>query len=257
MTYDSINLRSKNAHGQKVITSYNRQNNPQRDIRGIHVGLPQHYTGYLVHVPQMNSVLHCNDVYFDENFESTLAYTPSCHPAHFDIIVTEIPPHDNDNVEQTGSPLWFCNKKSSPYGKPMRSFSKAIVHEDYDINVHASNDDSDDDASVKSNDDMPALIARYDDDSDSHEEEEEEEFNQDTNTHNTKQLSYPESINIYDQPTDAATSPQHRYPQRTRRANPKYAYNAKQHIHQPTVPTPEATDSRSYRHATNNVPPST
>ncbi|KAG7372377.1 integrase core domain containing protein [Nitzschia inconspicua] len=127
MTCDSINLRSKNAYGQKVITSYNRQNNPQRGIRGIHVGLPRHNTGYLVYVLQMNSVLHCNDVYFDENFESTLAYTPSRHPAHFDIVVTDAPPHDDDNVEQTGSPLWFCNKKSSPYGKPMQTFAKPMT----------------------------------------------------------------------------------------------------------------------------------
>ncbi|KAG7340335.1 reverse transcriptase RNA-dependent DNA polymerase [Nitzschia inconspicua] len=232
MTYHNINLRSKNAHGQKVIMSYNRKNNPQRGIRGIHVGLPRHNTGYLVYVPQMNTVLHCNDVYFDENFESTLAYTPSRHPAHFDIVVTDAPPHNNDNVEQTGSPLWFCNKKSSPYGNPMQTFAKAIVHEDYDIDVHAPHDEFDDNASVESHDDMPVLIARYEDDSDSDDKEEEL-------TVNTQQLSYPESINIHDQPTDAATSPQHRYPQRIRRGNPKYACHTEQYTQHHTVPTPE------------------
>ncbi|KAG7371220.1 reverse transcriptase RNA-dependent DNA polymerase [Nitzschia inconspicua] len=89
---------------------------------------------------------------------------------------------------------------------------------------------------------MPALIARSDDDSDS--DDEEEEFNQDVftqnnSTQNTQQWSYPESINIHDQPTDAATSPQHRYPQRIRRGNPKYACHTEQYTHQPTVPTPE------------------
>ncbi|KAG7362456.1 integrase core domain containing protein [Nitzschia inconspicua] len=110
MTYDSINLRSKDATGKQLITSYNRRNNPQRAIRGIHVGLPRHNTGYLVFVPQLNSVLHCNDVYFDENFESTLAYTQSRHPAHLDIVVTDAQLHVYDEFERTSSALWFCNK---------------------------------------------------------------------------------------------------------------------------------------------------
>ncbi|KAG7357817.1 hypothetical protein IV203_014404 [Nitzschia inconspicua] len=156
----------------------------------------------------MNSILHCNDVYFDENLESISGYTPSCHPAHLDIVVSDAQPHDDDNVEQTGSLLWFCNKKSSPHGL-MQTFAKVIVQEEYEIDVHAANDDSDDEASIDSNNDMPALIARYDDDSN---DEEEEENIYENNPNSTQQSSYPESINVYDQETDTAILSPPRYP---------------------------------------------
>ncbi|KAG7340238.1 reverse transcriptase RNA-dependent DNA polymerase [Nitzschia inconspicua] len=232
MTYDSINLRSKDERGRDIRTSYNRQNQPQRGIRGIHVGLPKHNTGYLIYVPQMNNVLHCNDVYFDENFESTLAFTPSRHPAHLDIVITDAPPSDTDEMEHTGSALWFCNKKSSQFGQPAQTFARAVVNEDYDLDVHALQDEHDDDNSLA---DIPDLISRSGYDSD-----EEENDNVTTNTvaNSSQQTSYPESINQSthqsDNATDAAVNSSQRYPRRIRNPNPKYAYHA-----QPTTPIPQ------------------
>ncbi|KAG7336585.1 hypothetical protein IV203_014897 [Nitzschia inconspicua] len=68
---------------------------------------------------------------------------------------------------------------------------------------------------------------------------EEEDFNQNDIAHSTQLSSYPESINMSDQLTDAATSPQHCHPQSIRRGNPKYACHTEQYTHQPAVPTPE------------------
>ena len=50
-----------------------RRNNPERGIRGIHVGVAQRSDGWLVYVPSINAVYPSKDVTFDEHFRGTLA----------------------------------------------------------------------------------------------------------------------------------------------------------------------------------------
>ena len=45
-----------------------RQNNPERGIRGIHVGRPRHAPGWLVYIPSTGEILNSCDVVFDEEF---------------------------------------------------------------------------------------------------------------------------------------------------------------------------------------------
>ncbi|KAG7357480.1 hypothetical protein IV203_002168 [Nitzschia inconspicua] len=198
----------------------------------------------------------------------------SRHPAHLDIVVTDAQPHAYDEFERTGSALWFCNKKSDPFGKFIQNYARADVREAYDMDVNRSDANSDDDSDC---DDMPDLISRHDDDDDDDDDDsfhdlpdlmfrdddavdEEEEVNNTVATSfatNSRQTSHPESINItvptvtnmYDDATDAAISPPRRYPQRIRKRNPKFAFNAHEISDQPTIPTPEEfvdTVARAY-----------
>ena len=48
-----------------------RKNNPERGIRGIHVGIAKRSEGWLIYVPSMNMTYISNDVWFDENFIGT------------------------------------------------------------------------------------------------------------------------------------------------------------------------------------------
>ena len=61
-------------------TQLNCQNNPERGIRGVHVGLPRNSAGWLVYIPSTGRVLVSSDVVFDEDFLSTVAYTQSRFP---------------------------------------------------------------------------------------------------------------------------------------------------------------------------------
>ena len=61
-------------------TQLNRRNNPERGIRGVHVGLPRNSAGWLVYVPSTGRVLVSTDVVFDEDFLSTVSYTQSRVP---------------------------------------------------------------------------------------------------------------------------------------------------------------------------------
>ena len=61
-------------------TQLSRRNNPERGIRGVHVGLPRNSAGWLVYIPSTSKVLVSQDVAFDEDFVSTLSYTESRIP---------------------------------------------------------------------------------------------------------------------------------------------------------------------------------
>jgi hypothetical protein len=75
MTYDNTFVsipQYKQTHGKRTkLEAINRKNNPQRGMRGIHVGIPLNSMGYLIYVPAMGRIYTSADVYFDENFNST------------------------------------------------------------------------------------------------------------------------------------------------------------------------------------------
>jgi hypothetical protein len=56
------NVRVKDKHTGKPVTL-------TWALRGIHIGLPRHNSGWLVFVPCKNTIYHSIDVYFDEHFE--------------------------------------------------------------------------------------------------------------------------------------------------------------------------------------------
>ena len=98
----SIGLRTVNGH------VCDRRNNPERGIRGIHVGLANRSEGYLIYVPATNRTYVSNDVVFDEHFHTThvrleaLARVPGGVP---------IQPHPrstiaDDQIEVVGTPLF-------------------------------------------------------------------------------------------------------------------------------------------------------
>ncbi|KAG7344955.1 hypothetical protein IV203_032486 [Nitzschia inconspicua] len=82
--------------------------------------------------------------------------------------------------------LQFGSASASAHhtANPSKHSPKAIVHEDYDIDIHASNDDSD-----STVDDMPDLLSRADvDESDSDDDEEEKEEDNNNLPYRFKQL---------------------------------------------------------------------
>jgi hypothetical protein len=114
MTYDSVFVSNrKNERGQgkrSRLEALNRKNNPQRGMRGIHVGVPRNSKGYLVYVPSMGKIYTSADVYFDENFNSTLAYEQNIFSGYIDLTITEPMPDTDVPYYQTGSSITFGRK---------------------------------------------------------------------------------------------------------------------------------------------------
>ena len=62
------------AIGEKTFEgcSRDRRNNPEREIRGIHVRIANRSEGWLIYAPSTNKTYVSNDVSFDEKFAGTL-----------------------------------------------------------------------------------------------------------------------------------------------------------------------------------------
>jgi hypothetical protein len=128
------NVRIKDKQTGKPVT-ITTKNHPQRALRGIHIGLPRHNSGWLVFVPSNNTIYHSIDVYFDEHFESTIAFENNRYPGYIDCVITDAQAHEDLNVERTGSALWFSNKKQLPNGSVIQHFAQPQVQEEYDIDL--------------------------------------------------------------------------------------------------------------------------
>jgi hypothetical protein len=67
MTYDSVFVSNRNnerGQGKRPsLDALNRKNNPQRGMRGIHVGVPRNSKGYLVYVPSISKIYTSTDFY--------------------------------------------------------------------------------------------------------------------------------------------------------------------------------------------------
>jgi hypothetical protein len=83
----------------------------------------------------MNKIEHSVDVYFDELFESTLAFTHSRFPGYIDVVITDANPFEDLHVERTGSSLWFSNKIPLGKGEFIQTFAQPKVREDYDFDL--------------------------------------------------------------------------------------------------------------------------
>jgi hypothetical protein len=64
-------------------------------MRGIHVGLSQTSKTFMIYVPSTGRIYHTRDCYFDENYESTLAYKENKFSGYMHLHVTE-PFRDTD-----------------------------------------------------------------------------------------------------------------------------------------------------------------
>jgi hypothetical protein len=116
MTYDSVFINHPtNSEGQKKqakLQSLNRKNNPQRGMRDIHVGVPCNSKVHLVYVPSMGKVYTSNDVYFDEEFNSTIACRPNKFSGYIDLMITETMPDTDLPLYQTGDSFDFIKEES-------------------------------------------------------------------------------------------------------------------------------------------------
>ena len=114
MTYDSVFVSNQgnkeSSRRQPRLQHMNRKNNPQRGMRGIHVGVPTNTRGYLVYVPSKGQVYTSNDVYFDEDFHSTIALRPNQFSGYMDLAVTEAMPDVDLPLNKTGDPLAFTRR---------------------------------------------------------------------------------------------------------------------------------------------------
>jgi hypothetical protein len=92
-----------------------RGNNAERGIAGIFVAIPRDSAGWEIYIPSTGATVISMDVQFDENFESTLAYTrqrftgaqmtlPPAHPAFFQ-------PEDLEHTGQAGD---FADNEDAP-----------------------------------------------------------------------------------------------------------------------------------------------
>ena len=90
-------------------TGGDRKTEPQRAIRGIHVGVPDNSAGYLVYTPGTGLVNTSSDVYFDEDFKSPIAFHQHEHKNYLDMIVTTSKP-TAELGEHTGSAMHFSKK---------------------------------------------------------------------------------------------------------------------------------------------------
>jgi hypothetical protein len=130
MTYDSVFVSRKNERGQGKrprLEALNRKNNPQRGMRGIHVGVPRNSKGYLVYVPSMGKIYTSADVYFDGNFNSTLLYEQNKFSGYIDLTITEPMPDTDLPYYQTGSLITFGRKVTWLEIASKRSRTKVVL----------------------------------------------------------------------------------------------------------------------------------
>ena len=96
-------------------TQLSHQSNPERGIRGVHVGLPCNSAGWLVYIPSTSHVLVSSDVVFDEDFLSTVSYTQSRVPGG---LLHQPPSHPscrpNQDVKTTEDPCLYSTNDDSP-----------------------------------------------------------------------------------------------------------------------------------------------
>jgi hypothetical protein len=114
MTYDNTFVsipQYKQTHGKRTkLESIDRKNNPQRGMRGIHVGIPRHSKVYLNYVPAMGRMYTSADVYSDEHFNSTLAYEQNKFSDYMDIMITQPMPDTDLPYHETGSSMIFAKQ---------------------------------------------------------------------------------------------------------------------------------------------------
>jgi transposase InsO family protein len=139
MTYDSVFVSNQgndeSNRRQPKLQQMNRKNNPQRGMRGIHVGVPTNTKGYLVYVPTMGKVYTSTDVYFDEDFNSTIAVRPNKFSGYMDLTITEAMPDVDLPMYQTGDSFAFAKR----HDNDMLSIAKPFDNQPHE-HQHDSNE---------------------------------------------------------------------------------------------------------------------
>jgi hypothetical protein len=79
-------------------------------------------------VPSTGKIYNSTDVYFDEDFNSTLAYETNKFSGHLEITVTDPLPDTDLPVHHTGNPFMFAKKCPSGHTQ----FAQPYVTEMYD-----------------------------------------------------------------------------------------------------------------------------
>ena len=91
-----------------------RSNHPERGIRGIHVGLPRGSAGWMVYVPSTGQISISQDVIFDEDFLSTVAYSKTSVPGGLVLKPTSQSSFSHQNLETTENPSRFAINEVAP-----------------------------------------------------------------------------------------------------------------------------------------------
>jgi hypothetical protein len=93
MTYGSILVSNRqfndSSYKRPRLEVLNRKNNPQRGMRGNHVGLSRTSKTFMIYVPSTGRIYHTRDCYFDENYESTLAYKENKFSGYMHLHITK------------------------------------------------------------------------------------------------------------------------------------------------------------------------
>jgi hypothetical protein len=90
-------------------------------MRRIPVRLPRNASGYLVVAPSTEEIYNTLDVYFDEDFSSTLAYHHNTFSGHLDITVVDPMPNTDIPIHHTGNPFLYAKK----YPEGITQFAQA------------------------------------------------------------------------------------------------------------------------------------
>ena len=79
-----------------------RRNNPERVIRGIHVGIAKKSEGWLIYVLSMNMTYISNDVWFDKNFIGTHVHNKNRTRVPGEV---HLQPHPEENLDDSDDQL--------------------------------------------------------------------------------------------------------------------------------------------------------
>jgi transposase InsO family protein len=168
MTYDSVfvsNQRSEESNRrQPKLQQMNRKNNPQRGMRGIHVGVPTNTKGYLVYVPTMGKVYTSTDVYFDEDFNSTIAVRPNKFSGYMDLTITEAMPDVDLPLHQTGDSFAFAKRHGNDtisIAKPFNNHHQEPQHDFNENEEQAMEEESVDSLFASDNEDEVVLETHF------------------------------------------------------------------------------------------------
>ena len=154
-TYGQNNTRAgvvSKATAHVETNTLNMRHQAQKGFRGISVGFTEHQKGYLVYVPSTRKIISSYDVVFDESVSGTLAYTSQPYSeAMVMCLAVRYTPYGTSLREQTGDIITFSQFEEGNIWTKTRNDAE-------------SGDESDNESTMMSKQDMDAM--NYGDDSD-------------------------------------------------------------------------------------------
>jgi len=134
-TYDNVHRKRTNNRTESIdprreegkMETLNRRNSSERGMRGIFVGLARQSRGFLIYSPATGKIYNTLDVYFDENFNSTLAHEPNKFTGYLDVTITDPMPDTDLPTFRTGNPYIFAQQHSPGFMRFAQANVKATM----------------------------------------------------------------------------------------------------------------------------------